>query len=69
MLRAEVADNAIEIRLSRSDLALLIVSALMLGVLLMLASWQVALVALGVSIAGTAVVDTAQRWDIRTGRG
>jgi uncharacterized protein YabE (DUF348 family) len=69
MLRAEVADNAIEIRLSRSDLALLIVSALMLGVLLMLASWQVALVALGVSIAGTAVVGTAQRWGIRTARG
>jgi uncharacterized protein YabE (DUF348 family) len=69
MFRAEVTDNAIEIRLSRSDLALLVVSALMLGVLLMLASWQVALVALGVSIAGTAVVDTAQRWDIRTARG
>jgi hypothetical protein len=69
LFKAEVTDNAIEIRFSGSDLALLIVSALMLGVLLMLASWQVALVALAVSIAGTALVDTAQRWDMRTGRG
>jgi hypothetical protein len=69
LFKAEVTDNAIEIRFSGSDLALLIVSALMFGVLLMLASWQVALVALAVSIAGTALVDTAQRWDMRTGRG
>jgi hypothetical protein len=40
-----------------------------LGLLLMLASWQVPLAALGVSIAGTAVVDTLQRWAIRIGCG
>lgn len=67
MLKAKVTDNSIEIWLSRSDLALLVFSALMLAVLFTLAGWQVVVVALGVSIAGAAAVDIAQSWGIRTG--
>ncbi|MBA3430962.1 MAG: hypothetical protein H0U16_05715 [Actinobacteria bacterium] len=67
MLKAEVTDNSIEIWLSRSDLALLVFSALMLAVLFTLAGWQVVVVALGVSIAAAGAVDIAQSWGIRTG--
>lgn len=61
MLRAEITGNAIEIWLSRSDLALLAVSAVMLGVLLSVAGWQVAAAALGLSIVGAGIIGAAQR--------
>ena len=63
MLRAEITDNAIEIWLSRSDAAPLAVSAVMLGVLLSMAGWQVTAVALGLSIGGAEIVGAAQRWE------
>jgi hypothetical protein len=60
MLRAEVTGNAIEISLPRSDVALLALSALMLAGLIALAGWRVAVVALGLSIAGAWSVGAAQ---------
>jgi hypothetical protein len=67
MLRAEVTGNAIEISLPRSDVALLALSALMLAGLIALAGWRVAVVALGLSIAGAWSVGAAQSWGASAG--
>jgi hypothetical protein len=67
MLRAEVTNNAIEIWLPRSDVALLALSALMLAGLIALAGWRVAAVTLGLSIAGAWILGAAQSWGTSTG--
>jgi hypothetical protein len=61
LLRVEITGNGIEIWLSRSDLALLAVSAVVLGVLLSVAGWQVAAGALGLSVVGAGIIGAAQR--------
>ena len=62
-MRAGVTGNAIEICISRSDVALLALSALILCVLLALGGWQVATIALGLSIAGAGIIGAVQQLD------
>jgi hypothetical protein len=62
-MRAEVIGNAIEIRISRGDVALLALSALMLAMVFVLGGWHVAITALGLSVAGAGVIGAVQRLD------
>jgi hypothetical protein len=62
-MRAEVIGNAIEIVISRGDVALLALSALMLAMLFVLGGWQIAITALGLSVAGAGVIGAVQRLD------
>jgi hypothetical protein len=61
MLRVEVTTNGVEISLSRGDVTLVGVSALLLVVLLIGAGWQIAGVALTLSVTAAAAVAAAQR--------
>lgn len=65
MMKAEVTANAIEFEISRSEALLLGLSALFVVALTVLAGWEVAFVALGLSLLGAAAVDMAQRADVR----
>jgi hypothetical protein len=62
-MRAEVIGNAIEIRISRDEVALLALSALMLAMVFVLGGWHVAITALGLSVAGAGVIGAVQRLD------
>ena len=58
--RAHVSGNAIEVSLSFGDVLLFALSILMVAGLTLLAGWQIAFVALGVSLAGAGIVDVIQ---------
>jgi hypothetical protein len=62
-MRAKVIGNAIEIVISRGDVALLALSALMLAMVFVLGGWHVAITALGLSVAGAGVIGAVQRLD------
>ena len=64
-MKAQVSGNSIEFSLSASDALLVGLSVLMVVALAVLAGWQVAFVALGVSLLGAGAVDAVQRSDIR----
>jgi hypothetical protein len=60
-LRVEVTENGVEVRLSRRDVGLLTLSALLLAFLLIGAGWEVASIALGLSVAGAGAIANAPR--------
>lgn len=64
MMRAEVKGSSIELSFARSEALLLGISAVLVGVLTVLAGWQVAFVAAGISLLGAVAVDLVQRSDI-----
>ena len=66
-MRAGVSGNAIEVRFSPEDVALLALSALIVVGLMVLAGWQIALEALGVSLLGAGIVLAVQAVDGATG--
>lgn len=63
MIKAEVSGSSIEISSSMSDALLLAISLVFVAVLVVLAGWQVAFVALGLSLIGAGTVDAVQRSD------
>jgi hypothetical protein len=65
MMKAEVTGNAIEFSFSAGEALLLGISALFVVVLTVLAGWQVAFVALGLSLFGAGAVDAVQRADVK----
>ena len=65
MMKAEPTGNAIEFVLSRSEALLLGISALLVVVLTVLAGWQVAFVALGLSLLGAGAIDSVQQSDVK----
>lgn len=60
MLRAEITPNGIEVRLSRADVVLLGLSAVLFVILLVAAGWLVAAVALVLSAVGAGAVAIVQ---------
>ena len=65
MMKAEVSGNAIEVTFSPSEALLLGLSVLLVVVLTVVAGWQVAFVALGLSLLGAGAVDLVQQSDIK----
>ena len=61
MLRTKVERNALEISLSKMDAALLTVSVILLGILLLQAGWEVAALTLLLSVAFGAMISVVQR--------
>ena len=59
-MKAEVAGNAIELSLSPSEAMLLGISVLLVAVLMLVAGWEIALVALGLSLLGAGAVAVVQ---------
>ena len=65
MMKAEVTGTAIEVSVSASEAVLLGISALFVIVLTVVAGWQVAFVALALSLLGAGAVDAVQRADVK----
>ena len=65
MMKAEVSYNSIEFRFSPSEALLLGLSVLFFAVLTALGGWQVAFVALGLSLLGAGAVDAVQQADLK----
>lgn len=62
-MRAEVSTTAVEFRVSQGEALLLALSVILVAALVIAAGWQVAFVALGLSLLGAAAVDAIQRAD------
>lgn len=65
MMKAEVTGNAIELSFSRSEALLLGISVVLVAVLTVLAGWQVAFVAFGLSLLGAVAVDLVEQSDAK----
>lgn len=65
MMKAEVTGNAIEVSVSSGEAVLLGISTVLVVILTVLAGWQVAFVALGLSLLGAAGVDAVQQADVK----
>ena len=65
MMKAEVTGNAIEVSVSAGEAVLLGISILLVVVLTVLAGWQVAFVALALSLLGAGAVDAVQQADVK----
>jgi hypothetical protein len=60
-METRVIDNSIEVKVPRGDVILLATSAVLCAALAVAAGWQVAAVALTLSIAGGTLVSVVQR--------
>lgn len=61
MMKAEVSGNTLEFSFSPREASMLGISVAMVVALLVLAGWQIAFVALGLSLAGAGAVDAVER--------
>ena len=65
MMKAQISGNAVELSLPAGEALSLGISAAMVGVLLLVAGWQVAFVALGLSVGGAVAVDWVQQAGVK----
>lgn len=65
MMKAEVSGNSIELTFSPSEVLLLGISVVMVAMLFFVAGWQIAFVALGLSLLGAGAVDAVQQADFK----